>query len=67
MSKTKCCFVCGKEKLAHNEVGLNKKLIGRNTKKFLCVQCLADHLDISMDELTERIQEYKDGGCDLFE
>ena len=67
MSKTKSCFVCGKENLTHNEVGLNKKLIGRNIKKFLCVQCLADHLDISTDDLLERVQEFKDGGCDLFE
>ena len=66
MSKTKSCFVCDKEKLTHNEVGLNKKLIGRNIKKFLCLQCLADHLDISTDDLLERVQEFKDGGCNLF-
>jgi len=66
VSKTKSCFVCGNEKLTHNEVGLNKKLMGRNINKFFCLQCLADHLDISTEDLLERIQEFKDSGCVLF-
>ena len=66
MSKSSSCFVCGKEKLTYNEVGLNKKLLGRNINKLFCLQCLADHLDISAEDLLERIQEFKDSGCVLF-
>lgn len=67
MAKRVDCFICGREKMSRNEIGLNKKLIGRNIKKFHCMQCLADYLEISTEELAERIQEFKDMGCLLFE
>jgi hypothetical protein len=67
MSKRVDCFVCSKENLTRNEIGLNKKLIGRNGEKFHCLQCLADYLDISIEDLEERIQEFKDAGCVLFD
>lgn len=67
MAKRVDCFICGRENLSRNEIGLNKKLIGRNLEKFHCMQCLADYLEISTEDLTERIQEFKDAGCVLFE
>ena len=66
MTKEVNCFICGEDKLAHNIIGLNKKLIGKDISKFHCLQCLADYLDVSADDLEERIQEFKDAGCDLF-
>lgn len=66
MQKRVNCFVCEKE-ISFNEVGLNKKLIGENLKKFHCIQCLADYLEISVEDLEERITEFKDSGCILFE
>lgn len=67
MTKRVDCYICGKENLTRNEIGLNKKLIGRDVKKFHCLQCLADYLELSVDELEVRIQEFKDAGCSLFE
>ncbi|HOT60115.1 MAG TPA: hypothetical protein PK074_07645 [Spirochaetales bacterium] len=67
MTKRVDCYICGKENLTRNEIGLNKKLIGQDVKKFHCLQCLADYLELSVDELEERIQEFKDAGCSLFE
>jgi biotin operon repressor len=67
MAKRVDCYICGKENLARNEIGLNKKLIGRDVKKLHCLQCLADYLELSVDDLEERVQEFKDAGCDLFE
>ena len=66
MAKVVDCFVCGEKKLAHNIIGLNKKLIGKTVLKFHCLQCLAEYLDVSADDLEERIQEFKDAGCNLF-
>lgn len=60
------CFICGKENLSRNEVGLNKKLIARNIIKFHCINCLADYFEISIEVLEERIQEFKESGCTLF-
>lgn len=67
MAKRVDCFICGRENLSHNEIGLNKKLIGRNIEKFHCMQCLADYLEISTEDLADSIQEFKDAGCVLFE
>ena len=61
------CFICGKENLLRNEVGLNQKLIGQDVEKIHCIDCLAEYLEISTEDLIERIQEFKDSGCTLFE
>ncbi len=61
---TKCC-VC-ESGLDKNAVGLNKKLLGRNISRFFCIGCLAIHLDLSVDDLYEKISEFKDQGCTLF-
>ena len=66
MPKQVDCFVCGKPKLTHNVIGLNKKFLGRSVVKFHCLLCLAEFLDISADELEERIGQFRDAGCDLF-
>ncbi len=62
----KKCYVCGKKCLTRNEIGLNKKLLGRNIDKFFCIECLADYLEVTVDELLDRIEEFKSQGCTLF-
>ena len=66
MPKREVCFVCGKENLTRDEIGINKKLIGRNVSKYHCMKCLADFFEISVDDLEEKIQEFKNAGCTLF-
>ena len=66
MSKEKNCYVCDKS-LSKNEIGLSKKLIGKSTSKFYCIDCLAEQLEVSTDELIDKIEEFKDEGCTLFE
>jgi predicted nucleic-acid-binding Zn-ribbon protein len=63
----KNCYVCGKDNLSRNEIGLSKKFFGRNIKKFYCISCLADHLEMTEEELMDRIEYFKDQGCRLFE
>jgi len=64
--KKKGCFSCDKEKLSKDEVGLSIKFLGEQTKKFYCINCLADYLDITTDDLLAKIEEYKEQGCVLF-
>lgn len=66
MAKRIDCFVCGKENLSRDEKGLNKKLIGRNIERFHCIDCLAEFLGVSTEDLFERIEEFKNDGCTLF-
>lgn len=60
------CYVCGKD-ISKNEVGLTKKLINKNAKDFYCLSCLAEHLEVTEEELKDKIEEFKDEGCTLFQ
>lgn len=62
----KVCFVCDKDNLNKNEVGLNQKLLGRKVERFYCLDCLADYLEVTTDELLAKVEEFKEQGCKLF-
>lgn len=64
--KTKECSSCWKGPLSKDEVGICKKLLGEKTKTLFCMDCLASYLDTSVQELQEKIEEFKDEGCTLF-
>ena len=63
----KTCVICGKEIVAKNEIGLNKKLLGRQIIKFYCYDCLAEQFEIETEELIAKIEDFKSQGCSLFE
>lgn len=62
----KACYVCNKYPLEKDEIGLVKKLIDKKSDKFFCLSCLADTLEVTEEELLEKIEEFKDEGCTLF-
>jgi hypothetical protein len=63
----KNCYGCGKEALNRTAIALNKKLLGRKITRFYCLNCLAEHLEATLDELLSRAEEFKVQGCKLFE
>ena len=60
------CVMCGKPNLDKNTVGINKKLLGENISNFYCMDCLAEYLGCTVDELLDKIEEFKAEGCKLF-
>jgi len=64
--KGKTCYVCGKEYLSKNEIGLNKKLLNKDAKTFYCLDCLAEYLEVDTELLLAKIEEFKEQGCKLF-
>lgn len=60
------CIICGKRDLSRDEIGINKKLLGEQVENFYCLDCLADYLECTVDELLEKIEEFKEEGCKLF-
>ena len=60
----KCCD-CDKE-LSKDEIGVNRKMLTRDIKEFFCLDCLAEYLDTTPDELLIKIEEFKEQGCTLF-
>ena len=65
MKKIFKCNFCNAT-LSKDCVALNKKLIGRNVKNFLCLTCMADEFDCTEDDLRDKIEELKEQGCTLF-
>ena len=55
---SKECIACGKKQLDKDTVGINKKLLGKDITNFYCMDCL--------DDLLDKIEEFKDEGCTLF-
>ncbi|GHS97031.1 hypothetical protein AGMMS50276_16390 [Synergistales bacterium] len=65
--ESKNCYVCEKQNLSKNEVGLNKKFIGRNVTRFYCLPCLAEYLDTTVEDLLAKVEDFKLQGCALFD
>ena len=59
------CDKCGKE-LSKDEIALNKKLISRNAVEFLCIECLAQYIGTTVEEMEDKIEQFKEEGCGLF-
>lgn len=60
------CVMCGKEHLNKDTIGINKKLLGEDIENFYCLDCLAEYLGCTVDELLDKIEEFKEEGCKLF-
>lgn len=60
------CVMCSCVITEKNTIGINKKLLGEGQENFYCLDCLAEYLDCTVDELLEKIEEFKNEGCTLF-
>lgn len=61
------CVICGKDRLDRDTIGINKKLLGEAIDNYYCMDCLADYLGCSRQELLDKIEEFKEEGCKLFQ
>ena len=61
------CVICGKARLDKDTIGVNKKLLGRGVVNYYCMDCLADYLGCTVQELLDKIEEFKEEGCALFQ
>ena len=60
------CVICEKQDLDKDTIGINKKLLGTEITNFYCMECLAECLECTVDELLDKIEEFKSEGCTLF-
>lgn len=60
------CVICGKKDLDKDCVAINKKLLSEDITNYYCLDCLAEYLECTVDELLEKIEEFKTEGCKLF-
>lgn len=60
------CVICGKRNLDKDTIGINRKLLGDKISQFYCMDCLAEYLGCSVDDILDKIEEFKAEGCKLF-
>lgn len=60
------CVICAKESLDQDTIGINKKLLGQDIDNFYCMECLAEYLGCTIQDILDKIQDFKDEGCLLF-
>lgn len=62
----KRCRNC-RRTLTLDEVALHKKLFNRAADSFLCIFCSAEYFGVTTPLLEEKIRQFKEMGCTLFE
>ena len=60
------CDECGKRIKNKDDLAMNMKFIGRDTKQFYCKDCLMQILGLDKDKYNELIESCKLQGCQLF-
>lgn len=60
------CIACHKEITEKDTIGINKKLLGTKIKNFYCLDCFANYLETTVEDLNEKIEEFRNEGCKLF-
>ena len=60
------CIRC-KAAISKDEIGLTKKLINRGCTEYQCYTCLAAHFRVSEDLLKEKVEQFREMGCMLFD
>ena len=65
MNKVKCVACCRTD-LDKDTIGINKKLLGEDVSTYYCMDCLADYLGCEVQDILDKIEEFKEEGCKLF-
>lgn len=65
--KNKQCAACGKSGLSKNEIGISKKLIDPAGENLYCLSCCAEYLEVSEQDILDKIEEFKEDGCVMFD
>ena len=60
------CCSCSKYPLEKDEVGASKKLIGMDSEQCYCIECLAAYLEVTPEDIQDKIEMFKEDGCTLF-
>jgi hypothetical protein len=51
---------------AKDIIALCQKTLGQGVKRAFCANCLAERLDLSVEDFPELVKRFKEQGCTLF-
>lgn len=60
------CAWCNREIKSKDVVGINLKLLGTDNTSFYCMEDLAEYCGCTVQDLENKIAEFKQDGCTLF-
>ena len=66
VKKVYTCSSCRKTSLSKDEIGERKKLLGLDTPELYCIDCLSAYLEVTPEDIQDKIQMFKEEGCELF-
>ena len=66
MKKNSECASCRKYPLSKDEVGACIKLLGKDIREYYCIECLAAYLEVTHEDVKDKIEMFKEDGCELF-
>ena len=66
VKKVYTCTSCRKTSLSKDEIGASKKLLGLDTPELYCIDCLSAYLEVTPEDIQDKIQMFKEEGCELF-
>lgn len=66
-SKPLTCAWCDTPIVSKDVIGINRKLLARNTHIFYCLPCFAEYCGCTEEDLEEKIAQFKEEGCVLFQ
>ncbi|MDH6344116.1 biotin operon repressor [Parabacteroides sp. PFB2-12] len=64
--RAKGCIACGVKPLDKDAIAINKKLLGEDVENYYCMDCLADYLACTVQDILDKIEEFKEEGCKFF-
>lgn len=67
MAQKKICQDCGKSPLSKDEIGLTKKLLDMDAKRFFCISCLAAYLEVEEDFCGIKLKRSRTKGVRCFD
>ena len=67
MARTNTCKICFRGPLTKDEIGANKKLLGKDKNEYMCLDCLAGYFDCTRQDIEDKIEGFKEEGCTLFQ
>lgn len=59
------CRKCGAN-LEQDEISLTRKYFGAAVTEFYCIDCLAQIFGVTVEEMHQKIEDFKAIGCTLF-
>ena len=42
------------------------KLLGKDIREYYCIECLAAYLEVTPEDVKDKIEMFKEDGCELF-